>query len=704
MILTFFVQGRLFPDQVGDSIGLLTEAQMYTALQTFFGAPQTTTNTITWSASHSWSITNQTHGPDPSYIIVNSFSDIVQGFTVASATNVAFDTTAFGQSTNTTLIERLFAGNDTINMSSDGGYAFAFAGNDTLNGGSGSDNLGGMSGDDIINGGGGEDTADYRYATGGVTVSLLIAGPQAVGGGEGTDTLTSIEDIYASAFGDTLTGNAGTNWLFGNGGDDILSGMGSLDWLSGGDGNDTLIGGDGNDNMFGDNGSDTLTGGAGADLTTGDAGDDTFIVAAGDYVSGESISGGTGTDTLRTMGASIDYRVGSVSSLERIQFAQGAGETTLNAMFNASQIGAGLSSTLVLTGSAAQDSIQIFTTAGQSVNTSGWTFEFPGWEFQDYIVYVGESGNETFVGWGGLDIYFGSPGNDSYDGRGAFDFAAYLFSPNAVTADLAIAGAQAIGGNQGSDTFINLEGLAGSQFADQLFGNSGDNIILGLFGDDIIVGRDGNDDLRGAEGSDRLEGGAGADVLWGASDLPPGSPDVADTFVYRIAAHGGDTIRDFQASVDRIEVSASGFGGGLVAGGAVTLISSANPVATGASGVFLYNTTTGQISWDADGAGAGAAVVLATLQGAPAITAANITVTSIAAASFDGGNPVEEAMGGTSAEVCGVFDDGFADSEQASETAFSDAGVDFDPGVTDQVDFRYHLMLGALGTDAFAFN
>src|SRR5213075_1008536 len=42
----------------------------------------------------------------------------------------------------------------------------------------------------------------------------------------------------------------------------------------------------------------------------------------------------------------------------------------------------------------------------------------------------------------------------------------------------------------------------------------------------------------------------------------------------------------------------------------------------------IYNTTTGQLFYDADGNGAGAAQLLATLQGAPALAATDVLVMS----------------------------------------------------------------------------
>jgi serralysin len=86
-------------------------------------------------------------------------------------------------------------------------------------------------------------------------VDLTLTGVQTTGGG-GIDKLISIENLYGSAFSDTLIGDAGANVLSGGAGDDSLSGVGGDDVLNGGAGNDTLYGGAG---------ADRLVGGAGAD-------------------------------------------------------------------------------------------------------------------------------------------------------------------------------------------------------------------------------------------------------------------------------------------------------------------------------------------------------------------------------------------------------------------------------------------------------
>ncbi|MDX2214220.1 MAG: GDSL-type esterase/lipase family protein [Oculatellaceae cyanobacterium bins.114] len=132
------------------------------------------------------------------------------------------------------------------------------------------------------------------------------------------------------------------------------------------------------------------------------------------------------------------------------------------------------------------------------------------------------------------------------------------------------------------DTLSSIENVIGTNFVDTIVGGTGANIITG------------------GAGGDRITGGGGA-----------------DTFVYRSAAEGGDTITDFTSS-DFIQISASGFGGGLAVGSSLSegiaaatgvFVNGATPVGTNAN--FLFSS--GILSFDADGVGAGAAVAIANL-------------------------------------------------------------------------------------------
>ena len=70
-------------------------------------------------------------------------------------------------------------------------------------------------------------------------------------------------------------------------------------------------------------------------------------------------------------------------------------------------------------------------------------------------------------------------------------------------------------------------------------------------------------------------------------------------------------------------IVAAGFGGGLVSGQPLTaaqFVSGPTPAPTQAHGQFLYHSSGGALYWDADGSGGGAALHLASLTSAPALS------------------------------------------------------------------------------------
>ncbi|HPG88658.1 MAG TPA: calcium-binding protein [Hyphomicrobium sp.] len=144
--------------------------------------------------------------------------------------------------------------------------------------------------------------------------------------------------------------------------------------------------------------------------------------------------------------------------------------------------------------------------------------------------------------------------------------------------------------------------------------------FTGGAGDDVFIGAGGADTLIGGAGNDRLEGRGGADILTGGAGN--------DVFVFTLPSDGGDTITDFNVANDQFEISAAGFGGGLAAGVGLVLGTNfyVDAAATSAAGAFLYASSTGILSWDADGNGAGSAVTIATLTTKPALTALDIDI------------------------------------------------------------------------------
>lgn len=217
------------------------------------------------------------------------------------------------------------SGSNTLSGTTGHDRMVGFAGNDTFRG---------SAGNDLMDGGTGIDTVDYAAATGAIRVSLATTALQAVGGGQGSDSVRFIENIVGGRFADTITGDALANILKGGGGNDTLNGGKGIDRLEGGTGNDTfvvddtrdivvelsnqgtdtvqasasytlasnvenltligsanlngtgnalaniLVGNSGKNTLKGGAGSDTLTGGDGADLLYGGTGRDTFAFLA----------------------------------------------------------------------------------------------------------------------------------------------------------------------------------------------------------------------------------------------------------------------------------------------------------------------------------------------------------------------------------------------------------------------------------------
>ncbi|TXC71208.1 hypothetical protein FSB78_09785 [Sphingomonas ginsenosidivorax] len=189
--------------------------------------------------------------------------------------------------------------NDTLDGGAGDDQLYGGQGDDSLSGGAGNDVLEGGKGINVIAGGDGVDVAGYANAAAGVTVSLLLQGQAQATGGAGTDTLSGIEYLLGSSFGDTLTGDAGANILFGANGNDTLNGGFGMDTLVGGEGDDMLFGNQDGDALLGGFGNDTLYGGQGNDTLLGELGNDVLVGGLGS----DTLFGGAGADIFRYMQA-----------------------------------------------------------------------------------------------------------------------------------------------------------------------------------------------------------------------------------------------------------------------------------------------------------------------------------------------------------------------------------------------------------------
>ena len=108
----------------------------------------------------------------------------------------------------------------------------------------------------------------------------------------------------------------------------------------------------------------------------------------------------------------------------------------------------------------------------------------------------GDTLANKLIGGGGDDFLEGEGGNDKLIGGIGSDTAAYDQALKAVRVNLSIKDAQKTGG-AGKDTLVGIEKSIGSQFADVLIGNKGNNELFGGNGNDLLKGGGGNDTLNG---------------------------------------------------------------------------------------------------------------------------------------------------------------------------------------------------------------
>jgi Ca2+-binding RTX toxin-like protein len=372
------------------------------------------------------------------------------------------------------------------------------AGNDTVNGGGGqTDFLYGNDGDDHVNSQSAND--EFAFLSGGKGDDTLTgaAGTDAFRGDEGDDLIdggagfdrVSYRLATAGVIVDLTTQGLGRAQTIGadQGKDTLIS----IEAATGSKFNDTLTGDTNANNLFGIDGNDSLSGGGGADFLEGGAGNDTLSgKSLGDFVE-------------------ASYEDAKVGAIVNLTNAVQAGVAALTA-----QDGLGGIDTLI--------------------NIAGVL----GSDFGDK--FFGGDANEFFEPGGG---------DDTIDGGAGFDDVDYFSSSDGVVASLIDQGkAHLISASQGSDLFINIEGLDGSAFNDTLVGDFSDNFLQGRAGADSLYGFDGNDRLRGGAGNDTLDGANGFDVADYAFAISEVHVDLYKQFQLQVISkdEGSDDLRNIE--------------------------------------------------------------------------------------------------------------------------------------------------------------
>ncbi len=196
---------------------------------------------------------------------------------------------------------------------------------------------------------------------------------------------------------------------------------------------------------------------------------------------------------------------------------------------------------------------------------------------------TGGKGDDEYNGGAGNDVIFEGDGADTINGGADIDKVDYFLAAAGITTSLD--GALTATGAAAGDTYISIEHLAGSNFADILRGNSGANTIFGRNGDDRIIGAGGADTLLGNAGSDSFAYG-------NVSESAPSARDQITDFT--VVAGNGTTFAD---RIDLSAIDAIAGGGNdafaFIGSGPFTAAGQVRVTASGASDTLVEINTSG---------------------------------------------------------------------------------------------------------------
>lgn len=544
-------------------------------------------------------------GTDRNAIIGNTISHTSKGATLV------YGDGSYVSATEPMTTVQGTAGNDTLLGSAASEIFYGVAGNDTINGGAGGDILVGGAGIDKLTGGTGADTFrfvaqsdSYRNATTSfddtitdfdVTqdkIDLAGLGFTGLGNGRGgtlqvsysaTNDRTYIKDYDADASGNRfeliLSGNlastlTASNFIFNR----VITGTSGSDSLLGSDSADTLLGLAGNDSLSGGAGDDKLDGGAGMDTLTGGAGADVFVFSNRLDSYRNYNTGGANLGDLIT---DFDITADKID-LSAVGFT-GLGDGKNNTVYVVLNSAGTKTYIKSLTADANGNRFEV-ALDGNYLNTlTSANFVFATSPTVNHAPVVAtalldQSATEnTPFNYAVPVTSFTDPDNDS------LSYTATLADGSALPAwlsfnatNLTFTGTPTSTASGNYNVLVKATDPAGASVSDSfalavadapantITGTNNAETLNGTAGADLILGLGGNDTIKAGTGADIVDGGAGRDSLYGG--------DGADTFrytnvldSYRDYDTGGvtatDTIYDFTAGVDKIDVSGLGIVG-----------------------------------------------------------------------------------------------------------------------------------------------
>lgn len=226
--------------------------------------------------------------------------------------------------------------------------------------------------------------------------------------------------------------------------------------------------------------------------------------------------------------------------------------------------------------------------------------------FTDNDSLLGGAGNDLMRGEFGNDVLDGGSGSDTMEGGTGSDIYYVDVAADVTTESTA-------GATGGTDTVISTVSRALGNNLERLT-LSGSGAIAGTGNTlaNVITGNGSSNLINGAAGNDTLTGGAGLDDFRFSTTLS--------------ASANVDRITDFSVVSDRISLDDAIFTAAGPAGALANAAFRSGAAAADASDRIVHNPLTGQLFYDADGSGAGAAVLFATLSAGVVLTAADFFI------------------------------------------------------------------------------